>query len=447
MEEQEPLTEVEPPVEPPEKAKPAPKAKAERQPGVKKFNKAHPRQCRGCSLWFGQSDMASGSNFDVACKYRVDCIYKIARSQGQMEWYKGVMANDVKLQMVLAEYGARVGDDGKKKLQRRSMTFAMLERTAAKSAVVVRNKGKMMYERQYMAFADTWEGGKLSEAQARHQWLVWKEQAHEPNSEWPAKDLEGPGGELRLWVATEDIVEFQNSVEKSKELQAKGKDLKNATDDDVNKMQRQLHTGHDSLALGFEEAAGQMAKFGGAGAFQASNYQISDVSGLLVPSKDEDTLVEEEKGEDEEMGGEDGSTASKTTTGTKKRWFDYATCLSSFLVYLHFGSLCHLLPMFATAKDRKVSKAQARAKGNSLKFSQDLEWHSQQANIEITACQETIKKHTGPPVEAMQSALNILQGRLEGLTLVRNNDAVGLKSLWQGGRSWDRRPPLLAIWS
>ena len=95
------------------------------------------------------------------------------------------------------------------------------------TAIIIEEAGKMMCERQYMAFADSFDGGKLTETQAKNQWLVWKEQAMEPGSTWPAKDYKGPGGELRLWVKTDDSIRFQNKSEWSKTVQGRSKDIKN----------------------------------------------------------------------------------------------------------------------------------------------------------------------------------------------------------------------------
>ena len=301
--------------------------KTERALGVKKATRKQTRQCRGCSLWFAPENMASGSNFDVTCKYRVDGVYKIAKSQKRLEWYKEVMANDVSLQMVLAEYAARTTPDssGKRNQTRRSATFTVLESVAAKSAVVYENLGKMMYERQYLAFADTFDGGKLTEVQAKQQWLTWKEQAHEPNSTWPAKDNKGPNGELRLWVPTEDIIKFANSIEREKALTTKGKDVKNPTEEEVGKLQKSILMGHDQLSTGFEEHAGQMAQFSRGDAFQANNYDVGDVTHLLVPEKESQAEASEPADEcKEEM---DDTGEQDEGKKSKAKWFDYELCL------------------------------------------------------------------------------------------------------------------------
>ena len=217
------------------------KGGAERPVGLKKYSKKTPRQYRGCTMWFAPADMATNMALCWSDKYKLDNIYRIARSQGRMEWYKEMRGSDVSLQMCLAEYSNRTVQSGSQR-PTRAMTFQALESVSASTAIIIEEAGKMMCERQYMAFADSFDGGKLTETQAKNQWLVWKEQAMEPGSTWPAKDYKGPGGELRLWVKTDDSIRFQNKSEWSKTVQGRSKDIKNPKEIELEKMKKEIHT-------------------------------------------------------------------------------------------------------------------------------------------------------------------------------------------------------------
>lgn len=177
-------------------------------------------------MWFPDSEMALCRPFDFQCKYKLDAISRIAKSQGKMEWYKDVRANDMKLQQVLAEYSNRVTDNPVQKFKMpRSSTMQYLECVVCSTVVIVEEHGKMMTEMMYFAFAETLDGGKLTEAQARQQWAQWKEQTEEPDSSWPPSDRKGRDGELRIWVKVEDAIRFQNKMERSKQLMVKHKEV------------------------------------------------------------------------------------------------------------------------------------------------------------------------------------------------------------------------------
>eukprot|EP00972_Heterocapsa_arctica_P093557 13800743-Heterocapsa_arctica.AAC.1 len=80
------------------------------------------------------------------------------------------------------------------------MTFQYFEKVVASSAVIVEEWGEMMYEKQYLNFAETFEGGKLTEAQAMQQWTTWRTRAEEPDSTWPPVDQKGPpASPMHIW--------------------------------------------------------------------------------------------------------------------------------------------------------------------------------------------------------------------------------------------------------
>ena len=78
------------------------------------------------------------------------------------------------------------------------MTLQYLESVVASTAVICEEIGVMMYERQYITFAESIEGGRMSVVQATLQWSEWLNTALEKNATWPPSDLKGPSGQRRI---------------------------------------------------------------------------------------------------------------------------------------------------------------------------------------------------------------------------------------------------------
>ena len=76
----------------------------------------------------------------------------------------------MKCQQVLVEYTTRMTNNPKKSVVPRSTTLQYLEVVVCSTEVITEECGKMMYKRQYLDFAESYDGGKLSDAQACHQW-------------------------------------------------------------------------------------------------------------------------------------------------------------------------------------------------------------------------------------------------------------------------------------
>jgi hypothetical protein len=275
-------------------ATPTKKQKIERI-GAAKPSKKHRRQCRGRQLWFGDEDMALAQNFDHGCKNKLDNIQRIAKAQGQMDWYRDVRSNDVKLQQVLVEYTSRVTSDPRKNSVSRGVTMSYLEAVVCSTEVITEDMGKFMYERQYTAFAETFDGGKLSESQAKHQWTSWKTQVETPESDWPPSDNKGPGGEMRIWVKTEDVIRFTNRMARKKELQLQHKATKDVSDQQMALMHKKLQVDHDFMAgkgatADIKMDAKNMWANTGGQAFQSRASDLPDVT-LLQNSKEDDEEV------------------------------------------------------------------------------------------------------------------------------------------------------------
>lgn len=316
---------------------PAKKPKVQQRIGIPKPSRRTPRQCRGCQLWFAEEDMAIGQNFDHGCKNKLDNIQRISKAQGRTDWYKEVRSNDVKLQQVLVEYSSRVSSNPKRNSLPRSTTMNYLESVVCSTEVITEEAGKFMYERQYLAFGETFDGGKLSETQARHQWALWKSQVESPETDWPPSDNKGPNGELRIWVKTEDLIRFTNRMTRKKEVQMQHKQLKDPNEQQVAQLHKKLQIDHDFMAGKAmsgdirSDAKGLWSNSGGQ-AFQSRASDVLDVTMLETHSADDDEQgprpAEEDNSDDEKDDeGASASTSAKDAASAKAakktRWFDY----------------------------------------------------------------------------------------------------------------------------
>lgn len=304
--------------------------------GVPKPSKRTPRQCKGCQQWFAEEDMAIGQHFDHGCKNKLDNIQRISRAQGRLEWYKEVRSNDVKLQQVLVEYSSRVSNNPKRNSLPRSTTMNYLESVVCSTDVIAEEAGKFMYERQYLAFAETYDGGKLSETQAKHQWALWKSQVESPETDWPPTDNKGPNGELRIWVKAEDLIRFTNRMVRKKEVQLQHKPLKDASEQQVAQLHKKLQLDHDFMAGKAmtgdirSDARGLWTNSGGQ-AFQSRASDVPDITLLENQSADDEhkALVAEADNSDGDQDDDTGTASrsgkdiAESRASKKARWFDY----------------------------------------------------------------------------------------------------------------------------
>ena len=178
--------------------------------GQKKPSKTHTRLCKGCNLYYVPGDMGSKSSMCHSCKYAMDTISRLATNAGNQKWATDVRADPSSLQKVIVKYKEMVGADSgaRRKIPKNTM-IQSLQQVSAKSRVLFDSTMLMMSEDKYMSHSATEEGGRMSKAAAVAQWKAWEEQIDNGCAPddliWDRKK-----GYLRIAVATEDTVHFQN---------------------------------------------------------------------------------------------------------------------------------------------------------------------------------------------------------------------------------------------
>jgi hypothetical protein len=176
--------------------------------GQKKASKTNSRYCKGDGFYYSPEDMAPKSAFCFRCKYCMDVLTKLAKSEGRPEWISEIKSNEKVLQNVIRKYKEQTGDGIARKRNFKGSLMSTLQETAAKSRVLYDTEMEMMTEDAWQQFAMTEAGGRLSKAAATAQWAEWKCQVE---SEDPPEDLifDYKRG-LRIAVATKDTVHFQS---------------------------------------------------------------------------------------------------------------------------------------------------------------------------------------------------------------------------------------------
>ena len=266
-------------------------------PCAKKKNAKFTVHCPGCLMYFAPKDIAANQQLDHQCRGIMDKIYYIARSQNRMSWYSDIRTNDQKLYQAITSYKNRCPEpDPGQRRARTSATQIMTYMAVLVSTKVVKDvEGEFMYEREFYAFAETWAGGKLSEERAKAQWLKWKEQAADPSVQFPPTDNDGPeNSPFRMWVRTRTKLNFQEAMEKQKQIQLKDKEKKNMQAHEIDEQHKRLLQDHEATAgavasrLSSEEIARHLASAGqgggpGIGAFQGRIVDIGNVEELAPP--------------------------------------------------------------------------------------------------------------------------------------------------------------------
>eukprot|EP00959_Pyramimonas_sp_CCMP1952_P032629 684385-Pyramimonas_sp.AAC.1 len=203
-----------------------------------------------------------------------------------------------------------------------------MEKVVASTSVIVQEIGEMMTKRQFVAFSDSVDGGKLTDVQADRQWAEWLAAIAEPGATWPPNDMKGRGGEQRIWVKTKDIMMLQNALHREKSMTMASKELRNASERDIGEMHKKIQLDHSSMmggAASLQEGLGaqgsQMIKSGGAECFTNRGIDVPNVEELATPKQD----MEVDEAGDGDGGAEDGAGApgGDGPPAKKPKWFDY----------------------------------------------------------------------------------------------------------------------------
>ena len=161
----------------------------------------------------------------------MDSLTRLAAAQGEKEWWQETRSNPKLLKAALKSYHEEApAMPTESKTKRPKWNILQYKETlTAASKVQFAERGKMMTRKRYLWWAQTPEGGKLTEQEAEDQWREWEGQPDDV----VMKDNLGKGGAKRMRVVVDDDVDFIGSYEASKALEMRGRENKKATVEDV----------------------------------------------------------------------------------------------------------------------------------------------------------------------------------------------------------------------
>jgi maleate cis-trans isomerase len=375
--------------------------------------------CRGCKKKFDANECSTSTEFCVPCKRACDRLRDIAKGEGSkaQDKLRHSLACPLKAPRLLGKYFAKTGKPTGARKARGGPKFSLheyYETLEAETAVESRGQGKMMWEREWVEFAGSTAGGKMSEDAALAKWSEWK-QAKELDASSLIWDMDGPKKDspLQFRVATGKVVDFINRYAHKKGVHSSNKASKKATPEELEKMQKQaLSSGETFNPTGASVDFGNMAhkmvsgagsSTGGGRAFHSDAVAVGAVDDLMATSDEEDDVElegeepeESEADKDDVEGKKDGKKGSTPKKGDKenKKWFD---------------------------RDRLITGSKRQANIKLLALQQAC----QKTVTDLEQELEAVALH--PASAKLQDEVNIAKNRLSGLQKVLMDDAQPLK--------------------
>jgi len=160
--------------------------------------------------------------------------YKDLKDSNQTEYFK-LVRQYIKDCPAMKEATKALKGKGKGKAATDSRSRGFFPLLVYKEMIITRMtqqsmcKKKLMWEREYFAFAKKPKGGELTKSEMEANWAAW---LADPSI---ARDFEGPRGSVRLLVKTGDFVNSLDELTKQKELEVELSKKKNASQADFEK--------------------------------------------------------------------------------------------------------------------------------------------------------------------------------------------------------------------
>ena len=310
----------------------------------------HKVQCQGCWKMLEPRLMPQGSSFCWADKRALDNIYRAAVNQGQKSWWMETRYNDEKRTRALKRYhqlhpevadataGSEEKGKGKGRNGRRTKgkgvfdVLQYIEETRVSVKVmrdtIKEEMTKQAFELHYMS-----KGYTAAEAL-----VEWDNLMKDPES----VIYQNKKGEKVIDVEVGKRTIYRDEFSRSRALQGADREIRNATQDQVDGLQRRLFVGMEqhggaSQQMSLAEVARQMGSTAARAGetFSAGNMAIGRVEDLLQDAEMADEAAGEEDGEggdqaaapagDGASGAASGSAGAddgQSTAGSKGRWFD-----------------------------------------------------------------------------------------------------------------------------
>lgn len=231
--------------------------------------------------------------------------YISTQAQGQLDWWKGILADAASLKSVVANYHARCPkNDGKHK---HFPILQWVEETKQEASVLSDGVYEMMSELHYIHFMMKPKNGGV---EATVSAVRFRELCDEQDA---ITDLLGPSTKYlkRVAVKTKDLVIVRDAKVQSRGFKQAEKELRKANEEDVSKMTGRLARGAcdsfgdgrlDTAALIMQGRSATANESGAGGsAFGTAGRGAINVGDVLELVDDAEDKTDDEEGKDEEV--------------------------------------------------------------------------------------------------------------------------------------------------
>mgnify|MGYP001813951621 CR=1 FL=1 len=315
---------------------------------VNDFGKARGRAkdgkkyCAPCGKWLPLDQFPSGSAQRGEDRKALQNLKNAAVAQQQGAWWDEVTRDPKKLRDVVKKYKQRVPPPGKKRKEP-FMVLQYIEERRQEQAVLLDGVLEMMTERAFVVWMAKPKNGCMDPEEAKRE---WKKKLDAPGA---IVDEKGPNARYcqRVAVNKADLVVFRDASIKSQGYVGKDKEVKKASQEDVDRAEARLSKDPTLAASSARSSTDQAASLvaaaaaGDDGAFSSEGkaaMQLGDIKDLMSdaedqpPSPSERVTPQKPSAKRDSDACEDSSKKPSSKKKAKKEaWFDRDAAVASAL--------------------------------------------------------------------------------------------------------------------
>ena len=312
-----------------------------RKATVKKGNRA----CHSCTKEYANELYPKGSANCRRCKKSLNVIYNASAAQGELEWYYAQTNCSKRRKHLVNAYMKKYPDPEEGKKRPSLKLLELVHQVSAESSVDHKAVGEMMWIGHAIAHYQKPKNGGFDVDEIKE---MFKTSYNTPGA---ITDKKGPNkAPLRVWMKTKDLVEYRNSLVKSKMYRVHEKSVKKSTQEDVDKALSWVQNNVDkaggaSNCLSMPEQGALLARAADNNheAFSGEAINLASAVKDVLSDDENDTQKADEHEEDQADGAEadedkeegpagwetcsqktkrSSSGIAETTPQKKPKWFD-----------------------------------------------------------------------------------------------------------------------------
>lgn len=201
--------------------------------------------CMLCNKKFPVCERVPGHHWDRECKRAYDSLRRHCVRQNELEWFNSIKDNPKVIKKAVLDF-MKQNPSGVGRGKRRAPGYKVCElkeRLTTKTSLERRDQGKLMWEDEYIQWAESVEGGKLPRWEAHANWNRWADR-----NSGVYRDDAGPKEKpLRLRIIIGTFIDSLNIVEVAKEVEQRSQAMRNVTDEQLAQMRSSVFSGHERI--------------------------------------------------------------------------------------------------------------------------------------------------------------------------------------------------------